>query len=363
MVNKKRSHRVTPRQSASMNILHKENRNSIRQIHQKFPQYSLSTVYRHATKDERENRTRKKKIGRPRIVTDRDERKLVLVLKELRKTDGFLNSKKLQLQAGLTHLSNRTVRAILNKHGYKYLQSRRKGLLSGNDLKRRLRFARGMIKNYPEDVWTKQICFYLDASSFVHKTNPADQARAPATRVWRKRNEVLKQGCTSKGKKVDSGGKVAHFMVSISYGKGVYFCEQFEKMNGPYFSDFVKRRFRKLFRGSCNPSGKMFVQDGDPSQNSAAARKEMKKLGVEVHSIPPRSPDINPIENVFHLLDRKLRSEAVEQNITNESYKEFSARVKSTIENIPVEQIDKIIDTMPKRMRDIISVRGERIKY
>ena len=134
-------------------------------------------------------------------------------------------------------------------------------------------------------------------------------------------------------------------------------------MNGPYFSDFVKRRFRKLFRGSCNPSGKMFVQDGDPSQNSAAARKEIKKLGVDVHSIPPRSPDINPIENVFHLLDRKLRSEAVEQNITNESFKEFSARVKSTIENIPVEQTDKIIDTMPKRMRDIISVRGERIKY
>ena len=102
----------------------------------------------------------------------------------------------------------------------------------------------------------------------------------------------------------------------------------------------------------------MFVQDGDPSQNSAAARKEMKELGVEVHSIPPRSPDINPIENVFHSLDRKLRSEAVEQNITNESYKEFSARVKSTIENT-VEQIDN----MPKRMRDIISVRGERIKY
>ena len=90
----------------------------------------------------------------------------------------------------------------------------------------------------------------------------------------------------------------------------------------------------------------MFVQDGDPSQNSAAARKEMKKLGVEIHSIPQRSPDINPIENVFHLLDRKLRSEAVHQNITNESYQEFSARVKSTIENIPVEQIDKIIRTL-----------------
>ena len=66
-------------------------------------------------KYERDNRTRKKKIGRPRIVTDRDERKLVLVLMKLRKTDGFLNSKKLQLQAGLTHLSNRTVRTSYSK--------------------------------------------------------------------------------------------------------------------------------------------------------------------------------------------------------------------------------------------------------
>ena len=95
MVNKKRSYRVTPRQPASMNIPHKENGNSIRQIHQKFPQCSLSAVCRHATKHERDNRTKKKNIGRPRIVTDRDERKIILVSKKLRKTDGFLNSKKL----------------------------------------------------------------------------------------------------------------------------------------------------------------------------------------------------------------------------------------------------------------------------
>jgi trehalose utilization protein len=92
-----------------------------------------------------------------------------------------------------------------------------------------------------------------------------------------------------KGKKAGSGGKVAHFMVFISYGKGdsVYFCEQYDKMYGPYFADFVKRNFRKLIRNSCNPSGKMFLQDGDPSQNSAIAREAMKKLGVQVHSIPP----------------------------------------------------------------------------
>lgn len=363
MVNKAIVNRVTQRQSASMNILHEVNALSIRQIHAKFPQFSLSTVFRHATQVAHHRPVKKRKTGRPRKVTERDERELVRVLKKLRETDGSLTSKKLQVEAGLTHLSNRTVRAILNKHGYKYLQSRRKGLLSNDDLKRRLQFARLMLKSYPEEVWTTQICFYLDGSSFVHKTNPSDQARAPAAKVWRRKNEGLKKGCTSKGKKVGSGGKVAHFMVCICYGKGVYFSEQYEKMNGAFFANFVKRNFRKLIRKSCNPSGKLFVQDGDHSQNSAAARKEMKKLGVQVHSIPPRSPDINPIENVFHLLDKKLRHDAVEQNITHESFKEFSARVKSTVENIPIETIDKIIDTMQKRMREIVSGRGERLKY
>ena len=82
-------------------------------------------------------------------------------------------------------------------------------------------------------------------------------------------------------------------------------------MDGAYFADFVQKNFRELIRKSCNPSGKMFVQDGDPSQKFAIARKAMQEVGVQVHSIPPHSPDINPIENVFHLLDRKLRSDAV----------------------------------------------------
>ena len=89
----------------------------------------------------------------------------------------------------------------------------------------------------------------------------------------------------------------------------------------------------------------------------------MKKIGIKVHSIPPRSPDINPIENVFHLVDKKLRSDAIEKNITCESYKEFSARVESTMENFTLDMIDRIIDTMPKRMREIVKCGGQRLKY
>ena len=37
-------------------------------------------------------------------------------------------------------------------------------------------------------------------------------------------------------------------------------------------------------------------------------------------SIPPRSRNINPVENMFDLIDRKLKSDAIEKNITHKTY-------------------------------------------
>ena len=85
-----------------------------------------------------------------------------------------------------------------------------------------------------------------------------------------------------------------------------------EKLNGKFFADFIKREFPKCFANSPNPTGKIFLQDGDPSQNSKAAMAALKKIGGKKFAIPPRSPDLNPIENIFHLVRRQLRYEAME---------------------------------------------------
>ena len=73
-----------------------------------------------------------------------------------------------------------------------------------------------MLKNYSSTVWTDEINFYLDGTSFQHKFNRNDQARAPHGREWRKPSEGLKKDCTSKGAKVGNEGRVAHFIVAIS---------------------------------------------------------------------------------------------------------------------------------------------------
>ena len=109
----------------------------------------------------------------------------------------------------------------------------------------------------------------------------------------------------AKGKKVGTGGKVAKFIVAISFGKGVVICERYETMNGNFLASFIDENFNTMFSYSDKGLSRMWLQDGDPSQNSRAAQDAMVGCQSELLKILPRSPDLNPIENIFHIVSRK----------------------------------------------------------
>jgi len=88
-------------------------------------------------------------------------------------------------------------------------------------------YAREVKKKQPADLWTSKIHFYLDGVSFYYKWNPAGQARAPQGRIWRAKLEGLAFGCTARGRKEGSGGKVVKLFVSISHNKGVIVCDPY----------------------------------------------------------------------------------------------------------------------------------------
>ena len=148
--------------------------------------------------------------GRTKKLTPEHEALILRTIEELREQEGSFSSRRLMERTGIRHVTDRTVRRLLNRNGYFFLQARKKGLMSQSDKERRVEFARQMQSNYPQSVWTEPIAFY--------KTNPMDQARAPKGRVWRKKSEGLKQGCLAKGSKVGTGGKVSKVMVAITHG-------------------------------------------------------------------------------------------------------------------------------------------------
>ena len=69
----------------------------------------------------------------------------------------------------------------------------------------------------------------------------------------------------------------------------------------------------------------------------------------------------NPIENIFHIVSRKLQKDAIDQSITRESYQEFCDRVRRTIYDISHQLIDKTIESMNTRIADIVRNNGERL--
>ena len=340
-----------------------------KELLQRFPQYSKASIYRHAKKviggeaifDKRKNNN-----GRPRKLTARDKRNLFRQIHVLRRIEGSsFTAKRLFVAAGLCYnVSHMTVRRCLYEQGYRYRRARKKGLLSQKDLLLRLKFCKKVKRTLSGKLWQEGISFYLDGTGFAHKTNPYDQARATKSMVWRKRDEGLSVKCTTKGSHEGSGGKVANFFVAIAYGKGVVLCEQYMgHVNGQMFADFIREHFKKTFNKSVNPTGKLFLQDGDPSQNSKKAKIALDEVGSRQFSIPPRSPDLNPIENILNLVKEKLREDAFANKIEKEDFVNFSRRVKNTLLNTPIDVIDKTISSMNKRISLVIAAKGQRIKY
>ncbi len=108
---------------------------------------------------------------------------------------------------------------------------------------------------------------------------------------------------------------------------------------------------------------KLVLQDGDPVQKSAQARLAYDELRCSIFDIPPRSPDLNPIENLFNNVRRELHKQAKENRIEKETYKDFVVRVMDTIRNMPTDVIDRTIESLPGRMQMVINTKGDRSKY
>lgn len=359
------NNKPTLEHAAQMAALHQHGGVKMGEIQRMFPQYSRRTCYRYAKKPlgqpgQRDNRHGNR--GRKPKLSQRDMRNLVRVVKNIRRSEGpNFSAARIRCRAGLMHVSTRTICRALNNLGFNYLQTRRKGLLKLTDLKKRLKFCSNMAR-YDDDFWTHRISSYLDAKGFQYKTNPFDQAKAPGARIWRMKSEGLEFGLTAKGSK--EGATNLNFMVGISYNKGVVLCVPHEgTITGDKMAKIVRNHFDAAFKKSINPVSRRFLMDNCPRQKSKKAMRAYEKVKSIVLCIPPRSPDLNPIETFFHQMSRDLKQQAIDRQLTKETKDEFKQRVMNTMNSFEVSRINKIIETMPKRISEVIRLNGKRTKY
>lgn len=356
---------VHPNTSAEIKVLYQLHNIRGNELCRRFPNLSRSNVYKHARKPLGTvfKDKRKEGKGRPRKITEGLSRRIIREVNTLTSLGECWTSKDVQANVGaLNSMSNRTLRRELNHSGIKYLHLRKKGVLLPGDLKKRLRFALKCRRVLIPVFWKRGISMYLDGVGFEWKSNPCKSVPGTRTMGWRRKTQGLDIHQTAKGKK--EGKRNAYFYVGISYNKGVVMCKAYSgRMDSEKYTRVIVPAIIQGLQESINPISNRLLQDNCSIMNSQLVVETLEESGVLRFKIPARSPDINCIENVFHAMRKAIQRDAVTRNIQKESFRQFQARCQRIIRDFDASYINKVIESMPKRINLVIKRKGQRIRY
>ena len=107
------------------------------------------------------------------------------------------------------------------------------------------------------------------------------------------------------------------------------------------------------------PQAGFFQQDNAPIHNSKITRAYLQQNNIQVMDWPPLSPDMNPIENVWAEISKKLEREKIKNS------EELFTKINEIWENLMknYEYRMSLIDSMPKRVLALIESKGGSTKY
>ena len=95
---------------------------------------------------------------------------------------------------------------------------------------------------------------------------------------------------------------------------------------------------------------------------AAMRRKQLEKdgwVGWGPGTWPSNSPDLNPIENLWHILRSNIRRRKVQPR----SKKELIECLQEEWEKLDIEIVNKLCLSMPRRLQAVIDAGGGTTKY
>ena len=118
---------------------------------------------------------------------------------------------------------------------------------------------------------------------------------------------------------------------------GIHLCEG--SMNAKQYIRILQSRVIPQADDWYKVAEWIFQHDLAPCHTAKSVKKFLNDSNIQVLPWPANSPDLNPIENIFHNVKNKLKEDAITRNITHESYENFCKRVKDTLENFSTQVI------------------------
>ena len=113
------------------------------------------------------------------------------------------------------------------------------------------------------------------------------------------------------------------------------------------------------FLETYHPEGAIYQQENAPAHTSAYTRDYFFDMDINVMEWPSRSPDQNPIENLWAVLSRAIYRNG-RQFDTLDDLKEA---LQLAWDNIEPATLKKLVKSMPRRIVSLIEVRGAAASY
>ncbi|KAG1397924.1 hypothetical protein G6F59_013566 [Rhizopus arrhizus] len=104
----------------------------------------------------------------------------------------------------------------------------------------------------------------------------------------------------------------------------------------------------------------IFQHDNDPKHTSKVVKEYLQKQSYTVLQWPAQSPDLNPIENMWSLLKRRLNDYETAPKGMNELYERVT---KVWYDHMKPEECQKVVKSMPQRIQKCIQNKGRWADY
>ena len=122
--------------------------------------------------------------------------------------------------------------------------------------------------------------------------------------------------------------------------------------------------FRSILKRSIFPDAKRLLEanwqlymDNDPKHKSKMALKFIAENQVQLVNPPPNSPDLNPLENVWSVLDTIL------QEIQPTNKNSLKEAIKRGWRKLDQNLVQKCIESLPTRLSIVREEEGGHTKY
>lgn len=280
------------------------------------------------------------KGGRRRKTTKREDKMIKRQIIKNPKVSSGQIVKNLSLE-----ISERTVRRRAVEAGLCSYRSAKKPFISAKNRKLRLEFARKYLSWTPEK-W--KLVLFSDESKFKLRYSDG------LVRVRRPKGERLKpKYCTPTFK--FGGGGVLVWGCFSGFGMGPILLLD-GIMDRFVYLDILKNIMLPHSEEQM-PLLWTFQHDNDPKHTSKVVENWIKEQKIKKLQWPPQSPDLNPIENLWEIVNSRINRE--ECNSTNALF----YQVKKAWDSINMDTIDKLINSMPNRLKEVIKNNGYSTKY